>query len=193
MAVKPENPLARQGQSILRTLSRLASPCLQGEGGPRERWKGLAGTEKIRCVKADRPLAARTAMECHSGALPHTPFCHCVALPSRGNERIRQGRNKPEGLSRHWRRIKWRRKAPYPASAAILYNYPVPAGTQPVREASAGPGQNPWHPGAPAPAVPSTLAPVRARQPSGIQPDMVMALTASGPLTPTGKRRRNMI
>ena len=120
----------------------LASP-IYGGGGPRERWKGLAGTEKIRCVKADRPLAARTAMECHSGALPHTPFCHCVALPSRGNERIRQGRSKPEGLSRHWRRIKWRRKAPYPASAAILYNYPVPAGTQPVREASAGPGQNP--------------------------------------------------
>lgn len=143
-------------------------------------------------IKGRLPAITST-MECHSGALPSTPFCHCVALSSRGNERFRQGRSKPEGLSRHWRRIKWRRKAPYPASAAILYNYPVPAGTQPVREASAGPGQNPWHPGASAPAVPSTLAPVRARQPSGIQQDMVMTLTASGPLTPTGKRRRNMI
>ena len=38
---------------------------------------------------------------------------------------------------------------------------------QPVREASAGPGQNPWRPGPSGPAAPSTLA-AKPRQPSGI-------------------------
>ena len=37
-------------------------------------------------------------------------------------------------------------RAPYLASAAILHNYPGRS-PQPVREASAGPGQNPWRPG----------------------------------------------
>ena len=37
-------------------------------------------------------------------------------------------------------------KAPYLASAAILYNSRGWS-PQPVREASAGPGQNPWRPG----------------------------------------------
>ena len=37
-------------------------------------------------------------------------------------------------------------RAPYLASAAILYNSRGRS-TQPVREASAGPGQNPWRPG----------------------------------------------
>ena len=193
MAVKPENPLARQGQSIVRTLSRLASPCLQGEG---DRVSGGRGWQAPKRYAASK-LTALWLPGQQWSVIPALclihPFATAWHFPSRGNEGIRQGRSKPEGLSRHWRRIKWRRKAPYPASAAILYNYPVPAGTQPGREASAGPGQNPWHPGAPASAVPSTLAPVRARQPSGIQPDLVMALTASGPLTPTGKRRRNMI
>ncbi len=39
---------------------------------------------------------------------------------------------------------------------------------QPVREASAGPGQNPGSPGPKGPAAGSTLTPVRACQPSGI-------------------------
>ena len=39
---------------------------------------------------------------------------------------------------------------------------------QPVREASAGPGQNPWRPGPKGPAAPSTLARESGRQPSGI-------------------------
>ena len=40
---------------------------------------------------------------------------------------------------------------------------------QPVREASAGPGQNPGSPGPKGPAAGSTLTPVRACQPSGIR------------------------
>ena len=39
---------------------------------------------------------------------------------------------------------------------------------EPVREASAGPGQNPWRPGPSGPAAASTLA-AKPRQPSGIQ------------------------
>ena len=42
--------------------------------------------------------------------------------------------------------IKMAPKAPYLASAAILYNSRGRS-PQPVREASAGPGQNPWRPG----------------------------------------------
>ena len=58
-------------------------------------------------------------------------------------------------------------RAPYLASAAVLHNYPGRS-PQPVREASAGPGQNPWRPGPSGPAAPSTLA-AKPRQPSGIQ------------------------
>ena len=58
-------------------------------------------------------------------------------------------------------------KAPYLASAAILYNSRGRS-PQPVREASAGPGQNPGSPGPKGPAAGSTLTPVRACQPSGI-------------------------
>ena len=42
--------------------------------------------------------------------------------------------------------IKWRRQAPYLASAAILYNYPGRS-PQPVRKALADSGQNPGGPG----------------------------------------------
>ena len=56
--------------------------------------------------------------------------------------------------------------APYFASAAILYNSRGRS-TQPVREASAGPGQNLWRPRPSGPAAPSTLA-AKPRQPSGI-------------------------
>ena len=54
------------------------------------------------------------------------------------------------------------------ASAAILYNSRGRS-PQPVREASADPGQNPGSPGPSGPAAGSTLTPVRACQPSGIQ------------------------
>ena len=59
-------------------------------------------------------------------------------------------------------------KAPYLASAAIPYNSRGRS-PQPVRKASAGPGQNPGSPGPKGPAAGSTLTPVRACQPSGIQ------------------------
>ena len=49
------------------------------------------------------------------------------------------------------------RKGAHLASAAILYTSRGRS-TQPVREASAGPGQNPWRPGPSGPAEPSTLA-----------------------------------
>ena len=58
-------------------------------------------------------------------------------------------------------------KAPYLPSGTVLYNSRGRS-TQPVREASAGPGQNPGSPGPKGPAAPSTLTPVRACQPSGI-------------------------
>ncbi len=48
------------------------------------------------------------------------------------------------------------------------YITPEGESPQPVREASAGPGQNPGSPGPKGPAAGSTLTPVRACQPSGI-------------------------
>ena len=48
------------------------------------------------------------------------------------------------------------------------YITPEDESPQPVREASAGPGQNPGSPGPKGPAAGSTLTPVRACQPSGI-------------------------
>ena len=48
------------------------------------------------------------------------------------------------------------------------YITPEGESPQPVREASAGPGQNPDSPGPKGPAAGSTLTPVRACQPSGI-------------------------
>ena len=58
-------------------------------------------------------------------------------------------------------------KGAHLASAAILHNSRGRS-PQTVREASAGPGQNPWRPGPSGPAAPSTLA-AEPRQPSGIQ------------------------
>ena len=49
------------------------------------------------------------------------------------------------------------------------YITPEGESPQPVREASAGPGQNPGSPGPKGPAAGSPLTPVRACQPSGIQ------------------------
>ena len=49
------------------------------------------------------------------------------------------------------------------------YITPEGESPQPVREASAGPGQNPDSPGPKGPAAGSTLTPVRACQPSGIR------------------------
>ena len=56
-----------------------------------------------------------------------------------------------------------------PTSPAQRYFIPPEGGSpEPVREASAGPGQNPWRPGPSGPAAPSTLA-AKPRQPTGIQ------------------------
>ena len=52
--------------------------------------------------------------------------------------------------------------------AQRYYITPEGESPQPVREASAGPGQNPGSPGPKGPAAGSTLTPVRACQPSGI-------------------------
>ena len=64
---------------------------------------------------------------------------------------------------------------------------------EPVREASAGPGQNPGSPGPKGPAAGSTLTPVRACQPSGILESTAPvpapippASQAPEPLSPTG-------
>ena len=48
-------------------------------------------------------------------------------------------------------------KAPYLPSGTVLHTSRGRS-PQPVREASAGPGQNPWRPGPSGPAAPSTLA-----------------------------------
>ena len=58
-------------------------------------------------------------------------------------------------------------KAPYLPSGTVLHTSRGRS-PQPVREASAGPGQNPGSPGPKGPAAGSTLTPVRACQPSGI-------------------------
>ena len=58
-------------------------------------------------------------------------------------------------------------RAPYLPSGAILHTSRGRS-PQPVREASADPGQNPGSPGPSGPAAPSTLA-AKPRQPSGIQ------------------------
>ena len=58
-------------------------------------------------------------------------------------------------------------KGAHIASAAVLHNSRGRS-PQPVREASAGPEQNPGNPGPKGPAAGSTLTPVRACQPSGI-------------------------
>ena len=68
--------------------------------------------------------------------------------------------------------------APYLASAAVLHNSRGRS-PQPVREASAGPGQNPGSPGPSGPAAPSPLA-AKPRQPSGIQ---VSADSSQRPMT----------
>ena len=71
------------------------------------------------------------------------------------------------GFRRQRRYKKWRRRRR--TSPAQRYYIPPEGGSpEPVREASAGPGQNPWRIGPKGLAAPSTLTPVRACQPSGI-------------------------
>ena len=68
-----------------------------------------------------------------------------------------------KGLIQNWRPI-GRRTSP----VQRYYIPPECESPEPVRKASADPGQNPWRPGPSGPAAPSTLA-AKPRQPSGIQ------------------------
>ena len=79
------------------------------------------------------------------------------------------------GFRRQRRHKKWRPRAPYLPSGTVLHTSRGRS-PQPVREASADPGQNPGSPGPKGPAAGSTLTPVRACQPSGIPES-----TAQGP------------
>ena len=91
-------------------------------------------------------------------------------------------------------------RAPYLASAAILYNFRGRS-PQPVREASAGPGQNPWRPGPKArrrhqPSRPSGRVNLREywQAPPGPGPDPDRAERRLNPQAPKGlvhKRRVN--
>ena len=81
------------------------------------------------------------------------------------------------------------RKGAHLASAAVLYKSRGRS-PQPVREASAGPGQNPWRPGPSGPAVPSTLTPVRACQPSGILASTALRRSRSRPPRSRSRPRR---
>ena len=70
------------------------------------------------------------------------------------------------GFRRQRRHKKWRRRR-RTSPAQRYYITPEGKSPQPVREASADPGQNPWRPGPKGPAAPSTLA-AKPCQPSGI-------------------------
>ena len=70
-----------------------------------------------------------------------------VAPVTKGEMHFRRPQDSCKGFSRQRRHKKMAPLgAPYLASAAILYNSRGRS-PQPVREASAGPGQNPWRPG----------------------------------------------
>ena len=105
--------------------------------------------------------------------LPHGAlFCHRTAgeVPrsGQGGMPFRRPYGRLYGFSRQRRHKKWRPKGRRTSPAQRYYIPPEGESPQPVREASAGPGQNPWRPGPSGPAAPSTLTPVRACQPSGI-------------------------
>ena len=83
--------------------------------------------------------------------LPHGAlFCHRLRGKSREAGKreclsdARQGGCK--GFCRQRRHKKWRRRRPT-SPAQRYYITPEGESPQPVREASAGPGQNPWRPG----------------------------------------------
>ena len=78
------------------------------------------------------------------------------------------------------RHLYWRRKAPYLPSGTVLYNYPGPEALKLSGRRSRF-RTEPLGPRAKGPAAPSTLTPVRACQPSGIQPPSPVThqLTAS--------------
>ena len=117
--------------------------------------------------------------------LPHGAlFCHCLRGKSRAagkGECLSDARQGDCMVLAAKGGIKnGARKGAHLASAAVLYNSRGRS-PQPVREASAGPGQNPWRPGPSGPAAPSTLTPVRACQPSGILASTALRRSRSRP------------
>ncbi len=81
--------------------------------------------------------------------------------------RFSSGEARLSGFRRQRRHKKWRRRR-RTSPAQRYYITPEGESPQPVREASADPGQNPGSPRPKGPAAGSTLTPVRACQPSGI-------------------------
>ena len=84
----------------------------------------------------------------------------------------------PYAPLRRRRHKKWRPKGRRASPAQRYYITPEGGSPEPVREASAGPGQNPGSPGPKGPAAGSTFTSVRACQPSGIQESTVPIPTA---------------
>ena len=103
-----------------------------------------------------------------------------VPRSGQGGMPFRRPSGRLYGFSRQRRLKNGARKGTHLASAAVLYNSRGRS-PQPVREASAGPGQNPWRPGPSGPAAPSTLTPVRACQPSGILASTALRRSRSRP------------
>ena len=132
-----------------------------------------------------------------------------VAPATKGGDAFPTPAGRLYGFSRQRRHKKWRRRRrtstagtvsqpigkPFNGQAKGLlwltwrsyagppqyYITPEGGSPQSVREASAGPGQNPGNPGPKGPAAGSTLTPVRACQPTGIPES-----TAPVPTAPKG-------
>ena len=68
------------------------------------------------------------------------------------------GEARLSGFRRQRRHKKWRPIGRRTSPAQRYFITTLGGSPQPVREASAGPGQNPWRPGPSGPAAPSTLA-----------------------------------
>ena len=109
-------------------------------------------------LSASYVMKSTTVISHQRGNLPRPPGqLACFPTPA---ERL-------YGFHRQRRYKKWRRKR-RTSPAQRYYITPEGESTQPIREASAGPGQNPGSPGPKGPVAGSTLTPVRACQPSGI-------------------------
>ena len=95
-----------------------------------------------------------------------SPLC-CLTAP-KGENAFSSPAGRLYGFSRQRRHKRWRPKGRRTSPEQWYYITPEGGSPQPVREASAGPGQNPGSPGPKGPAAGSTLTHVRACQPSGI-------------------------
>ena len=100
------------------------------------------------------------------------------------------GEARLSGFRRQRRHKKWRPIGRRTSPAQRYFITTLGGSPQPVREASAGPGQNPWRPGPSGPAAPSTLTPVRACQPSGILASTALRRSRSRPPRSQSRPRR---